>query len=294
MPAMLLDREEYVEQAHFFRVLRERLADNSPVQEVLAGLREEILATTRLPMAIDFLLGELQLKGHLGNGMARLGHYFAPFQTFIISSAEDEGARLDFAIALRILEREAHFRASPPVNLAALFIYQFECLARNRLGYDFGMVAISEDPAYPPVWKTWISRVRFELGTAEFADLVYAQSEQYVEDVRRQRRDPDYQPTTTMLFDANAGRIARANIGKDPLYMFAALQRQLGYPVVPRFLSNKTGPVLHPQTEMRLQRMEARMALIEQEQRGGLDITKFYQPGQPDQKPWNSEPEQAP
>ena len=51
----ILDREEYIEQAYFFRVYRERLLENVPSQEILQTIQEEILATTRLPMAIDFL-----------------------------------------------------------------------------------------------------------------------------------------------------------------------------------------------------------------------------------------------
>src|SRR5690606_3349457 len=115
----------------------------------------------------------LQLKGKLGEGMARLAHYFTPFQAFIVRRAEDEESRLDFRIALRILEREAEFRAGgTEIQPAALFIFQFECLARNRLGYDEGMLAVAADPAYPESWKTWIGRIRFELGTVDFADLV--------------------------------------------------------------------------------------------------------------------------
>ena len=58
-----LPREEYVEQAHFFSVLAERMAENSPAQEVLGAMREEVLATTKLPLAIDFLLSELRHQG---------------------------------------------------------------------------------------------------------------------------------------------------------------------------------------------------------------------------------------
>ena len=56
----LLDREEYIEQAHFFRALGERLPQNMPLQELLAQLRDEVLSTTKLPLALDFLLGELK------------------------------------------------------------------------------------------------------------------------------------------------------------------------------------------------------------------------------------------
>src|SRR5262249_8832173 len=36
MPSAILDREEYIEQAYFFRVFRERLDENVPAQEILA------------------------------------------------------------------------------------------------------------------------------------------------------------------------------------------------------------------------------------------------------------------
>lgn len=273
----LLDREEFIEQAYFFRVLRERVENGTPVQEILAAVREEILATTKLPMAIDFLIGELQLKGRLGEGMGRLPHYFAPFQSFIIQRAEDDRARLDFQIALHILEREAEFRSSNRMQPAALFIYQFECLARNRLGYDAGMNAIADDPAYPPEWRMWIRKIRFDLGTVDFASLVYLQSQFHQDAIRRREReeaaDNSAEPP---LFNLQAGRIAQANRGKDPLYLFAALQRQLGYPAVPRPREVAVGAPFSPQVENRFQRLEARLALLEQEQKGGLDLTKFY------------------
>ena len=42
----------------------------------LANIREELLATTKLPLAVDFLAGELNLQGTVGEGMSRLDHYF--------------------------------------------------------------------------------------------------------------------------------------------------------------------------------------------------------------------------
>lgn len=282
------DREEYVEQAYFFRVLRERIENGTPIQEILTGVREEILATTKLPMAIDFLVGELQLKGRLGEGMKRLPHYFAPFQTFIVTKAEDDRARLDFQIALRIIEREAEFRASEDLSPPALFIYQFECLARNRLGYEQGMQAIAQDPYYSDVWKSWINRIRMDLGTVDFAAMVYRQSEQFEIDMKRQRGDGEV-PEPHILFDAQAGRIARANQGKDPLYLFAALQRQLGYPTVPRQVAVTAAPPFSPQAELRFQRLEARIALLEQEQKGGLDLSRFYKGNETPEWPTDSQ-----
>ena len=276
MARLPLDREEYIEQAYFFRVFRERLEDNTPAQEILTGIREEILATTKLPMAIDFLVGEVQLNGRLGDGMARLGHYFLPFQTFIMQRAEDDESRFDFRIGLQILEKEAEYRSRDDVDAAALFVFQFECVARNRLGYDHGIEAIAEDPLFDPGWQKWISRIRFDIGTVDFADLVYLRSQQHVNDVRARTRNPDYHPAYPILFDQQTGRIAKANRGKDPLYMFAALQRQLGFPAVPRPKPPRTTPLFEPQVEHRFQRLEARIALLEQEQKGGLDLTQFY------------------
>jgi hypothetical protein len=276
MTQLPLDREEYVEQAYFFRVLRERIEENAPVQEVLTGIREEILATTKLPLAIDVLIGDLKLKGKVADGMVHLPHYFTSFQTFIVTQAEVEESKFDFRVALQILEKEAELRSAGEVAPAALFVFHFECIARNRLGYDTGMLAVAADPAYPPEWKQWIERIRFDLGTVDFADMVYLRSQQHVDEVRRRRCDPEYLPSYPILFDVQAGRIARAHLGKDPLHMFAALQRQLGYPTVPRLRPPRIGPLFDPQTEMRFQRLEARLSLLEQEQRGGLDLAEFY------------------
>src|SRR5207302_9654959 len=68
---VLLDREEYIEQVYFFRHTRERLADNLATQDVLDRIHEEILSTTRLPMAIQFLATELRHAGLLSSGFAR-------------------------------------------------------------------------------------------------------------------------------------------------------------------------------------------------------------------------------
>ena len=106
----LLDREEYIEQAYFFRTFHERLDEDLPSQEILASIREEILATTKLPLALDVLRGELMLKGRLCEGMKLLGHYFAPFQAFVMERAEADRTKFDPRVAFQILEREAQFR----------------------------------------------------------------------------------------------------------------------------------------------------------------------------------------
>jgi len=269
----MLDREEYIEQRHLFRVYRERIEQNTPAQEILASVRDEILTTTKLPMAIDFLAGELNLKGRVSEGMRQLGHYFTPFQTFIMARAEEEGARFDIRIALAILEQLAEYMSGSP-KAPGLFMYQFECLARNRLGYDFGIEAMAKDPFYNVDWQEWIFKIRPLLGMTDFAELLYSRSQQRVEDLKRQH-DPQYIPPSPILFEAQEGRIAKANIGKDPLYMFAALQRQLGYPRVPQPKAVRTSALFEPQVEQRFQRLEARLGLLEQEAKGGIDLSQL-------------------
>lgn len=269
----LLDREEYIEQAYFFRVFHERLDENLPSQEILSGIREEILATTKLPMALDLLRDELLHKGKVCEGMAHLAHYFAPFQAFVMARAEEDRSKFDQRIALQVLEREAKYRADSP-SPAGLFVFQFECIARNRLGYNDGMTAMAADPLFDADWKEWIQKARSQLGAVEFADLIYYRSESYVEE-RRRTAGADYAPSAKILFGRQEGRIARANRGKDPLYLFAALQRQLGYPAVPRAKSTRELQ-LPPLLEQRLQRLEKRLQLIEGESQGKLDLSEFY------------------
>lgn len=273
-PPTPLSREEYVEQEHFFRVLRERTAENVPVQEALSQVREEILATTNLPFAVDFLRAEAVHGGRLSAAMERIPHYITPFQTFVLATAESDTTKFDVSTALLVLERLAGYMANRP-SPAGLFIYQFECVARNRLGYDAGLRAVASDPYFDEEWKEWIRRVAGRLGVADFADLVYFRSEEYADDVRRRTQDPGWKPEYPLLFGRSEGRIARASRGKDPLYMFAALQRQLGYPRVPKAKS-KTTDKLPPALEARLQRLEKRLLLLEAETKGpGIDLSEF-------------------
>jgi hypothetical protein len=140
------------------------------------------------------------------------------------------------------------------------------------------MTAAAGDPFYNEEWRDWILKIRRQLGTVDFADLIYLRSQQRVEEIRRRTSDAGYVPSFPILFGVQEGRIARANKGKDPLYMFAALQRQLGYPAVPRPRPPRSSPLFDPPVDMRFQRLEARIALLEQEGKGMLDLTKFYKP----------------
>ncbi|QDV22343.1 hypothetical protein [Aureliella helgolandensis] len=269
----MLEREEYIEQAYFFRVLVERLGQSLPLQDLLEQTKFELLATTHLPMAIDLLLGELKHHGLMSTGMLLLKHYFAPFQTFLIAEAETDSGRFDYRTALKILSAEANYRAQESISPEGLFFYQFEALSRNRLNYDRGLKAMADDTFYPPDWQAWLLILRRQLGLVELSDMIYGRSQLYFE---ARSRLGITEPEAPILFGLGEGRIAQANRHKDPLFLFAAMQRQLGYPAVPRLEPIDPIPSLIPRLQRRIEQMETRIRLLEQEQRGGIDITKFY------------------
>jgi len=155
--------------------------------------------------------------------------------------------------ALLVLEREAKFKTESP-SLPALFVFHFEAIARNRLGYTRGLAAIAADPFSTEDWSDYILTVRARLGDVDFADLIYVRSAYYVKE--RSRLNPDFVPKFPTLFGEKEGKIARANRGRDPLYLFSALQRQLGYPEVPR-------PRRPDELESRVLLLEQRLAQLE-------------------------------
>jgi hypothetical protein len=274
MPA--LDREEYVEQAYLFRAMLERLPDGIPLQDSLYQIRQEILATTKLPMAIDFMLGELRHTGLMSLAMRRLAHYFHPFQTYLVEEAEADRGRFDMRIALQLLHAEADYRAQGGTR-QGLFAFQFETLCRNRLRYDSGLLAISQDPQYDEDWQKWILTVRRQMGLVDFADLIYVRSEHFLTRMRQRGESlPDV--PHTVLFGEKEGKIAFANRQRDPLYLFAALQRHLGYPTVPRpKIAEDPGETLTGLAR-RMDRAELRIKFLEEEQKGGIDLRKLYGP----------------
>ncbi len=268
----ILSREEYIEQAYFFRVLRERLADNQPTQQVLSHVHEELLSTTHMPHAVQFLEAELRHTGELSSGFLRLQHYFTPFQAFVIRQTEGERLRFSIETALLVLEREANYRADEPLP-AALFVYQFETLSRNRLGYHEGLNAMKGDPVYDDDWRAYFQIVQQQMGLVDFAELVYLRSEYAVIEYRRTH--PEFVPQVPPLFGEKEGKIAKANRGRDPLYLFAALQRQLGYPEVPR---PKPPDNMEAKLEIlraKMRELEQRVKLVESEVRGRVDLSQF-------------------
>jgi len=271
---MMLDREEYVEQAHFFRTVAERLPQNLPLQDLLRQTGDELLASTKLPMAIDYMRAELEHSGVLAPAMAGLQHYFTPFQTYLMREAEHEGGRFDIRVGLRVLQAEAEYRAKD-ASPQGMFLYHFEVLCRNRLRYDPGLTAMANDPIYDQDWREWILIVRRQIGLVDLADLLYVRS-QYYQMQRSRRAGQQMEPEKTVLFGEKEGKIAFSNRGKEPLYLFAAMQRHLNYPPVPRpVIADETSDLV-PKLLRRVEQLEARLKLVEQEQRQGIDITKFY------------------
>jgi hypothetical protein len=274
----MLERDEYVEQAYFFRVLVERSKENVTMQDIFRVVEDEVLSTTKLAMAINYMLGELKHSGCFGPAMANLDHYFTQFQTYVISAAEDETGRFDMRVALNILRFWAEFMTKDPAP-QAVFLYQFEVLCRNRLGYEDGLDAMSSDPIYSTEWSDWIQEVRRQIGILGLAELIFVRSEHYLRQ-RARRASAAVEPEKPILFGEKEGKIALANRRKDPLLLFSALQRHLAYPNVPRPEKADTTSETVPLLIRRMERVEQRMKLLEEEQLGGLDITKFYTLGE--------------
>ena len=272
----VLDREEYIEQAYLFRVLRERLAAGLATQEALRRIDQELLATTRLPYAVQFLTAEVKHTGLLSSGFSGLPHYFTAYQAFVVRGTEEEGRRFGMDSAMLVLQREAEYRAGSPTP-AGLFVYQFEVICRNRLGYDSGLLAMAADPLYDPNWRDFMEWSRVQVGLIDFADILYTRSADYVRE--RRRRDPGYEPELPALFGEKEGKIAGANRGRDPLFLFAALQRQLGYPEVPRPKARDDFSAKLETLQARVRELEMRVKLLDSEVRGQqLDLSQFGKP----------------
>ena len=107
---------------------------------------------------------------------------------------------------------------------------------------------MAADPFYPEDWRDYILTLQTRLGDVDFADLIFVRSLYFVRE--RQKTNPEFEPKYPTLFGEKEGKIARANRGRDPMYLFSALQRQLGYPEVPR--------------PRRPDELEARVLLLEQ------------------------------
>jgi hypothetical protein len=133
------------------------------------------------------------------------------------------------------------------------------------------------DPLYSEEWSRWIARLAGSLGERELAEIVYGASQHFQnrrttarkpgEQVAEKSDDGTVAVVAKALFGDQEGRIAKANIGRDPLYFFAALQRQLNYPAVPRSSQAEADEdkKLPPFLEARLNKIEQRLKINEME-----------------------------
>ena len=214
--------------------------------------------------------------------MARMPHYFTPYQTFIMAEAEREEGRFDFRVALEILESLAKCYSQTeqaegpmpvgvrPITPSGIFFFEMEAICRNRLGYDHGLEAMKAEPVFSPAFQEWVDVVRRQLGFVDLAKLVYIRSEYFVE---RGGNPKDYE----ILFGRKEGQIAMANHRKDMTFLFSALQRQLGYPKVPHTMYTESEETKINLLTERVNLLETRLRLLEEEkQRGSINISEYY------------------
>jgi hypothetical protein len=192
-----------------------------------------------------------------------------------VRGTEDAALRFNIDAGLLVLWREAEYRAADPPP-AGLFVYQFEVLCRNRLGYDKGIHSMAEDPFYDADWRAFLDMTWRQVGLIDFAEWIYLRSVLYVSN--RRREEPGYEPSLPPLFGEKEGKIARANIDRDPLYLFAALQRQLGYPEVPRPRPRDDLAARLEALQARFRDLETRFKLLEGEVRGQVDLSDLGKP----------------
>jgi hypothetical protein len=138
------------------------------------------------------------------------------------------------------------------------------------------LYAIAQDPFYPDDWRNMIDMIRKQVGSVDFADLVYLRSMQYVAD--QHRTDPNYEPPVPALFEVKEGKIAKASRGRDPLFLFAALQRQLDYPEVPQPAPREDTSSKFDEMRAKVRDLEARIRMLEAETSGTFDPTLFGKP----------------
>ena len=85
----------------------------------------------------------------------------------------------------------------------------------------------------------------------------------------------DEEPPLEPLFGEKEGKIAKASRGRDPLYLFAALQRQLGYPEVPRYKPRDDMNAKLAALTQKVKDLEARIKLVEGEAKGHVDLSQY-------------------
>ena len=137
------------------------------------------------------------------------------------------------------------------------------------------------------MWRDWILKLRRQIGMVDLADVIYVHSEYYWQRAEKSQgrelprlADESESPERAGLSVEPGGRRRplrrarrphRAGQSQErPALPFSSLHRQLGYPEVPRMKPADQEKALLPQLARRLEQMETRLKILEEEQRGGL------------------------
>jgi hypothetical protein len=131
---------------------------------------------------------------------------------------------------------------------------------------------MARDPFYTEDWCDYINTLQTRLGDVDFADLIFVRSSYFVRE--RQKLNPDFVPKYPALFGEREGKIARANRGRDPMFLFSALQRQLGYPEVPRPRRPDELEARVLLLEQKIAQLENRLKLAESELNQDVDLSQ--------------------
>ena len=236
---MPLPREEYVEQAYFFRTLRERMQQSMSTQELLGRHQAGDPRHNAVALALDFMASDLASRAASPRrwpSSPTTSRHFRP--TWWPRPKRPRAASIS-AWGWKSWNARPSF-AARGASPQGLFLYQFETLCRNRLGYDRGLEAMAGDNVYDANWREWILSVRHQVGLIDLGDMLYVRSEHY----RKTRAQTA--PEKPVLFGEKEGRIALANRHKDPLYLFSALARHLGYPDSTTTNARRHQPHAHP------------------------------------------------
>ena len=232
--APVLDREEYVEQAYFFRTFRERSPTTCRRRTSSTRVHEELLTSTRLPYAVQFLAAELKHTGLARHGFAKLPHYFTAFQAFVVAAgrggedAVPDGRPRSWCSNARPRTAPRQPTQAGAVRLPVRDDRPQPARLPRRLRRDDGR----------PVLRRRLAGIHRRTGRGRSATSTSPTSSTCGRSctcIEQRRANPAFEPPLPPLFGEKEGKIAKASRGRDPLYLFAALQRQLGYPEVPRY-----------------------------------------------------------
>ncbi len=189
----VLDREEYIEQVVLLpRLPRARPRRHAGAGGPRAGRRGD-------PLDDQAPAGHLvpghatsRATGLMAPAMARLGHYFTPFQTHVIGQAED--GREPVLDGPGPARSSSARRSSRPTARRRPGCSSTSSRPSRGTGSATrqGLDAMAADPFYDEDWRDYILALGARLGDVDFADLIYVRSAYFV--TERRRKDPDFVP----------------------------------------------------------------------------------------------------